>query len=76
VSDEAAVDAALDRFGVPDVVVNNAGIVRFGPLLDLAADDWRAVLDVNLTGTFLVARAVADGGSRRNAPASSSTSPP
>jgi NAD(P)-dependent dehydrogenase (short-subunit alcohol dehydrogenase family) len=59
VADEAAVEAALDAFGTPDVVVNNAGIVRFGPLLGLGADDWRAVLDVNLTGTFLVARATA-----------------
>jgi len=60
VRDEAAIEAALDSFGaVPDLVVNNAGIVRFGPLLDLAAADWRAVVDVNLTGTFVVARAAA-----------------
>ena len=37
----------------------NAGIVRFGPLLDATLDDWRAVVDVNLTGTFVAARAVA-----------------
>jgi NAD(P)-dependent dehydrogenase (short-subunit alcohol dehydrogenase family) len=59
VSDEAAVEQVLDHFGTPDVVVNNAGIVRFGPLVDLAVDDVRAVLDVNLVGTFVVARAVA-----------------
>lgn len=59
VTDEAAVEEAIEQFGVPDVVVNNAGIVRFGPLLGLALDDWRAVLEVNLTGTFLVSRAVA-----------------
>lgn len=59
VTDPDAVETALDRFGTPDALVNNAGIVRFGPLLELAADDWRAVLDVNLTGTFLVARGVA-----------------
>lgn len=59
VTDEAAVEAALDAFGVPDVVVNNAGIVRFGPLVDLAVDDVRAVLDVNLVGAFVVARAAA-----------------
>ncbi|MEO7428701.1 MAG: SDR family NAD(P)-dependent oxidoreductase, partial [Acidimicrobiales bacterium] len=53
------VEAALDHFGTPDVVVNNAGIVRFGPLAELELDDWRAVVDVNLTGTFVVARAVA-----------------
>ena len=59
VVDAEAIEAAVDRFGLPDALVNNAGIVRFGPLLELAADDWRAVIDVNLTGTFLVARAVA-----------------
>ncbi len=58
-SDADAVEAFLDRFGVPHAVVNNAGIVRFGPLLDQSLSDWRRVVDVNLTGTFVVARAVA-----------------
>jgi NAD(P)-dependent dehydrogenase (short-subunit alcohol dehydrogenase family) len=59
VADEHAVRAAFDEVGTPDVVVNNAGIVRFGPLLDLPTAAWREVLDVNLTGTFLVARTAA-----------------
>jgi NAD(P)-dependent dehydrogenase (short-subunit alcohol dehydrogenase family) len=58
-TDAATVEAALDQFGTPDVLVNNAGIVRFGPLLDLDEADWRSVVDVNLTGTFVTARAVA-----------------
>jgi len=64
-TDATAIDAALDSFAdatgapSPDGVVCNAGIVRFGPLLELGADDWNAVVDVNLTGTFLTARAVA-----------------
>lgn len=60
VTDEAAVDAALDGLGAaPSLVVCNAAIVRFGPLLDLSLDDWRAVVEVNLTGTFVTARAAA-----------------
>jgi NAD(P)-dependent dehydrogenase (short-subunit alcohol dehydrogenase family) len=60
VTDEASVAAGLAALPeAPALVVNNAGSVRFGPLLDLAAADWRATLDVNLTGTFLVARAAA-----------------
>lgn len=64
VTDEAALEAALDDFeraagATPDAVVCNAGVVRFGPLLDLDEADWRDVVDVNLTGAFLSARAVA-----------------
>lgn len=59
VTDESAIDAVLDAFGTPDVVVNNAGIVRFGPLVDLDVGDFRTVVDTNLVGTFVVARAVA-----------------
>ncbi len=59
VSDPAAVAAALAAFGTPDVVVNNAGIVRFGPLVDQTPEDFRHVVDVNLVGTFVVATAAA-----------------
>lgn len=64
-TDGDAVEAALDTLAAatgrpaPEGLVCNAGIVRFGPLLDLDADDWRAVVEVNLTGTFTTARAVA-----------------
>lgn len=60
VTDEAAVEVVLDGLGTPPaLVVCNAGIVRFGPLLDLSLADFRAVVDVNLTGTFVTARAAA-----------------
>jgi len=60
VTDEASVEAALDAFGaIPDLVVNNAGIVRFGYLLDQSLEDFRRVLDVDLVGIFVVARACA-----------------
>ena len=57
-TDERRISEVLDEFGVPDVWVNNAGIVRFGPLLDITLDDWRAVVEVNLTGTWICARSV------------------
>lgn len=58
VTDEAAVDAAFGSFGHLDVLFNNAGM--FGPqatIDQIALDDWKQVLDVNLTGMFLCARA-------------------
>jgi NAD(P)-dependent dehydrogenase (short-subunit alcohol dehydrogenase family) len=67
VTDEAAIEALLDAFGdIPDVLVNNAGIVRFGPILEHSVADFRKVIDVNLTGTFIVTRAggAADGDAR------------
>lgn len=65
VSREADVEEVLDSLdAVPDVLVNNAGIVRFGPLIDLSVEHFRAVLDVNLLGVFICSRAVA----RRMAP--------
>lgn len=57
VTDAAAVERAFDLLpDVPAAVVNNAGIVRFGPLLDLSIEDWEQALRVNLTGSFIVAR--------------------
>lgn len=62
---ELDVGAALDQFAeftgqpAPDGFVASAGVVRFGPLLDLAVTDWRSVVDVNLTGTFVSSRAAA-----------------
>lgn len=57
VGDQAAVDAAAAAVPeAPCLVVNNAGVVRFGRLLDLPVTDWTTVLGVNLTGTFVVAR--------------------
>ncbi|MBK9180331.1 MAG: glucose 1-dehydrogenase [Acidimicrobiales bacterium] len=49
----AVLDAADNAFGRPDVLVNNAGIVRMGPLVDLDLETLREVLEVNLVGPFL-----------------------
>jgi 3-oxoacyl-[acyl-carrier protein] reductase len=49
---EALVDAAIDEFGSLDVMVNNAGTTVEKPLFEQTPEDWRHVLDINLTGTF------------------------
>jgi len=65
VTDEESVTAALESFAPPlGVMVNNAGIVRFGPLLDRPTSEFETVLRINLTGTLIGAKAAA----RRMAP--------
>ncbi|WP_336922024.1 SDR family oxidoreductase [Aquipuribacter sp. SD81] len=63
VSDPEAVSAMVeevcDRFGGIDVLVANAGLQRDAPALEMSVEDWRTVLDVNLTGQFLCAQAAA-----------------
>jgi meso-butanediol dehydrogenase / (S,S)-butanediol dehydrogenase / diacetyl reductase len=63
VSDEAQVDdavrAAAERWERIDVLINNAGIDDDTPFLDIDRARWRAVIDTNLTGAFLMAQAVA-----------------
>lgn len=54
----AAIDAVLEEFGRLDILVNNAGIVRDALLPRLDEGDWKAVLDVNLTGTYHCSKAV------------------
>jgi NAD(P)-dependent dehydrogenase (short-subunit alcohol dehydrogenase family) len=53
------VQAALDAFGRIDVVVNNAGILRDRFFFNMSVDEWRAVIDVHLNGSFYVSRAAA-----------------
>ena len=54
---ERLVDAAKQRFGRVDILINNAGIVRDDLLVRMKDEDWDRVMEVNLRGTFLMTRA-------------------
>ncbi len=62
VTDEAgvveAVQEVVDHFGKIDILVNNAGSIQVTPSVDLTLADWQQVVDVSLTGYFLMAREV------------------
>lgn len=51
-----AIDAALERWGRLDVVVNNAAVMTFDAVVDLKEEDWERVLGVNLRAVFLFAK--------------------
>jgi NAD(P)-dependent dehydrogenase (short-subunit alcohol dehydrogenase family) len=53
------VKAAIDAYGRIDVVVNNAGILRDRFFFNMSVEEWKAVIDVHLNGTFYVSRAAA-----------------
>jgi glucose 1-dehydrogenase len=54
---EAMFEQTIAAWGSVDIVVNNAGLQRDAPLHEMSLRDWQFVLDVNLTGQFLCARA-------------------
>jgi 3-oxoacyl-[acyl-carrier protein] reductase len=55
---QAVVEDVITGIGAPRVLVNNAGINVDKPFLDMSADDFRRVVDVNLTGAFVLTKAV------------------
>lgn len=56
---QAVVDGVLAEHGRLDILVNNAGVIRDKLFLKMEADDWNAVINTNLTGTFAFCKAVA-----------------
>lgn len=54
---DGLVRRCVDEFGRVDIVVNNAGITRDGLLVRMSDDDWRSVIDTNLSGVFYMCRA-------------------
>ncbi|HRW26863.1 MAG TPA: SDR family NAD(P)-dependent oxidoreductase, partial [Bacteroidales bacterium] len=65
VTDEKSVkehiDKITDEVGVIDILVNNAGIIKRIPALEMEAADFREVIDIDLTGPFIMSKAVAPG---------------
>jgi NAD(P)-dependent dehydrogenase (short-subunit alcohol dehydrogenase family) len=63
VADESSVKSAFDfaknKFGRVDAVVNAAGVIKRQPSLEMPIDEFRRIVDVNLTGSFIVAQAAA-----------------
>ncbi|MEN0645408.1 3-ketoacyl-ACP reductase [Alkalicoccobacillus gibsonii] len=53
-----AVETLTKELGTFDILINNAGIGKFGGFMDLDPEEWKNIVDVNLTGTYYVTRAV------------------
>ena len=65
VTDEAQVNALVEQIakdtGVIDILVNNAGIIKRQPMHEMSAAEFRQVIDIDLNGPFIVAKAVIPG---------------
>lgn len=55
---QAIVQAALDAWGKVDILIHNAGNVRYGTIRDISYEDFKAVVDVHLMGAFHMVKAV------------------
>lgn len=55
---EEAVNRIIDELGTVDILINNAGIARFGLFTEMIPEDWERIIQVNVLGTYYVTRAV------------------
>lgn len=55
---EEAVRAVMDEYGKIDILVNNAGIIRYGAPEEISAKDWTDCIQVDVTGTWMMSKAV------------------
>ena len=62
---KAAIDPLIERLGVPNILVNNAGLQKRGPFNDFDPADWDAVIATNLSSAFYVSKAVSPAMSER-----------
>lgn len=53
------VKTAVEQFGSVEILVNNAGVASLSPSVEMNIEEWKKVIDINLTGVFLCARTVA-----------------
>lgn len=57
----AAVDHIKSELGAIDILINNAGVGKFGKFLELSPEEFKNIIDINLMGTYYVTRAVLPG---------------
>ncbi len=55
---QQCVDSILQKWGQIDILINNAGFAKFKPFEELTLEEWKQTIEVNLTGTFIVTKAV------------------
>jgi len=56
-----AIDTLSSQLGSVDILINNAGIAKFGKFMDLEVEEWEKIIQVNLMGVYYVTRAVLPG---------------